>query len=418
MQTDPSLSLFLKHSSIPPEKALIYYIEGHWEIGELKSYLATFNYSEDVLHESLVKTILAICQSENLNTLHNFIFHIYRQQYDLSEFSPLTIFRIEPREVLSVVNSYSKKFSGGIGDFLRGSMYLYEALKHTQAKFYVSFQNHPLGKFIKTSCNIKHEHDRIIDLEAESYLRKNDLPWSVNLNQTLASLINECIDNHLFVSSFFSDMLLVPNYSSNAKVYQKHFKASEDCINFFRKNIKFDTSVEDYFDNLNITDYEVIHFRLGDMQILSNLKKEINNYDESIQTNPNYRTFDHKYNKYYDKIKSHLMSSKCKNIIVMSDCNKFKSYILDNNQDPRIHVLHTNSCHTSYAPSTLALTNFQNIDIEEQKLFYTALDVKILSKSQQNTSYSVYDWGSGFVYWISQIAGVSFVCGEIFKDHD
>ena len=406
MTTDQSLSLFLKHASIPPEQALTYYIEHDWNISELKDYIATFDYKDNVLHESLVKAILAICQSKNLNTLHNFVLHIYSKRYDLSEFQPLTIFRIEPHEGLNVVNSYSKKFSGGIGDFWRGSMYLYETLKNTSAKFHIDFKHHPIGEFIHTECDINHQHDDIIDLEAESYLRKNDLPWSVNLNQTLADLINQCQENKLLVSSFFSNMLLVPNYSSNAKVYQTYFEASEDCINFFRNNIKFNDMVENRFNNLNITDYEVIHFRLGDMQILSNLKEEINNYDESIQNNSNYRTFNHNYDQYYDKIEYHLLSRNCKNIIVMSDCNEFKSYILSKNKNPNIHILHTSSCHTSYAPSTLALTGFQNVDIAEDKLFYTALDVKILSQSKYNASYSVYDWGSGFVYWISQIFGV------------
>ena len=91
----------------------------------------------------------------------------------------------------------------------------------------------------------------------------------------------------------------------------------------------------------------------------------------------------------------------------MSDSNDFKSYIEDTNTSKKIHVIHTKSTHTSYAPSTLTLTDFQNADIEEEKLMYTALDIKILSESKNNTSYSVYNWGSGFVYWISKIFDVS-----------
>ena len=76
------------------------------------------------------------------------------------------------------------------------------------------------------------------------------------------------------------------------------------------------------------------------------------------------------------------------------------------NKNKQIHIIHEKSTHTSYAPSTLTLTDFQNQDIEDEKLLYTALDVKILSESKNNVSYSVYDWGSGFVYWISKIFDV------------
>ena len=410
-QSNKELEHFIKHVSIPPEQALKSYLEHDWNILELKDYLATFNYREYKLHELLVKTSLAICKSKGLFPLHNFIREIYKDTYNLSEFDYLTIFEYEiPKGLKNVVNSYSTKFSGGIGDFLRGSIYLYDKLKDKGVNFYIDFRHHPMGKYIKTSCDLDYTPDNIVDLEIESDIHKNGLPWSLQLNSTLRNLINFCPDETVTLSSFFSDVLLVPNYQSNATVYLEKFSPSEACSSFFRDNIKFDTSIETLF-NLGVKakipdDYEVIHFRLGDMQILSNLKEQMKSYSASIQQNSNYRDFNHSYETYYQIIVNHLKTIDCKNLILMSDCNEFKQYILEHNKDNHIHVLHTQSCHTSYAPSTLTFTDFQNADIQDEKLLYTALDIKILSQSKKNTSHSVYDWGSGFVYWISKIFNI------------
>ena len=66
----------------------------------------------------------------------------------------------------------------------------------------------------------------------------------------------------------------------------------------------------------------------------------------------------------------------------MSDCNDFKKYILEKNKNEnfmfyirKVAILLTTHLHY--------FTDFQNADIQHEKLMYTALDVKILSESKR-----------------------------------
>ena len=390
-----------------PEEVIDKYINNKCDIKTLRYYFLEFDYHKNILDQTTVQKLLMILAANNSNIVYNFILQIYSDIYDLSNFEQLNIFKYEPPNHLqNLINCYGKNFSGGIGDFLKGSTYLYEKLKNTNIKFSIDFSKHPLGKFIKGNCNIDYDEDKIIDIEKECNANDDGSPWSIRLNKIIANTINDTQENNLYISSFFSEAFLVPNYQKNATLYLDHYTISESCSSFFRNNIKFDESVEDLFKSIDIQDYEVLHFRLGDRKILSNLDEEIKNFPTNIQQSKNYKVFDHDYNYYYMLTLQHLKNSKCKNLIIMSDCNDFKSYITKINHHKNIHMLHTQSCHTSYNPSTLYLAGFKNVDIENHKLMYTALDTKILSQSKANTSYSVYDWGSGFVYWISKIFNV------------
>ena len=391
-----------------PEQVIKNFVEGNCHLQTLRHYFLELDYSKNILDETTVKNLLMILGINNLNVLHNFILQIYNDAYDLSGFQPLNIFKYKPSANLqNIISSYGKDFSGGIGDFLKGSTYLYETFKDTDIKFSIDFSKHPLGKFIKGNCDINYDEDKIIDIEKECNANDDGtIPWSIRLNKTIADTINDTEDNNLYISSFFSDVFLTPEYQRNATLFLSRYCLSESCTSFFRNNIKFDECVEDLFKSIDIQDYEVIHFRLGDRKILSNLETEIKDFPKYIQDSYNYQKFQHDYNYYYMIALDHLRSSPCKNLIVMSDCNDFKSHVLKINHNKNLHVLHTESCHTSYNPSTLYLAGFKNVDIEHDKLMYTALDVKILSESTRNTSHSVYDWGSGFVYWTSRIFDV------------
>ena len=369
-------------------------------------YFINYDYvnKKNDIDEWIVKSILVISKKHSIDILYNFIIAIYKDQYDLSEFIPNLLFPITNKNITSVTNCYTKKFSGGIGDFLRGSMYLYDLLcADKNVPVNIDFKQHPIGRFVLTMCPVSPTES--IDLEIESEKTRAASNWSLHMKETLHNLINHT-NKDLAISSFYHDALIIPNYEVNAKCYFKYYNPSDSCKRFFKHNIYFDRTIEDLFNDLQITDYHVLHFRLGDRHTVSNLDEQINKLPEFIQKNKNYIKYDHDYSVYHKIIKDYLRKRKCKNLIVMSDSNDFKSYIEDTNKSKKIHVIHTKSTHTSYAPSTLTLTDFQNADIEEEKLMYTALDIKILSESKNNTSYSVYNWGSGFVYWVSKIFDV------------
>ena len=351
------------------------------------------------LDEWTVKSILVVCQKAKLDIPYNFILQLYKNDYNLADFELSYIYPIDTKYLKSVTNCYTKKFSGGIGDFLRGSIHLYETLGVPVS---LDFKQHPIGRFILTTCPKSPKY--AIDLESKAEENRATANWSLHMKKTLNQIISTCTQPS--ISSFYHDVLIVPYYENNAKCFLQDYQLSNKCKEYFKDHIYFHKSIEQLYNNLNIPDYHVLHFRLGDRQSVTNLDQEISKLPDFIKQNKNYDKHEHDYDHYYSIATKYLKEQGCKNLIIMSDCNDLKSYITKINKNPNIHIVHHKSTHTSYAPSTLTLTNFKNTDIEDEKLMYTALDVKILSQSKNNTSYSVYNWGSGFVYWISKIFDV------------
>ena len=91
-------------------------------------------------------------------------------------------------------------------------------------------------------------------------------------------------------------------------------------------------------------------------------------------------------------------------MLILSDSNDFKQYVIDSNI-PRVSVQHLNSTHSSDNPGFIQSTVFDRKD-KINKMFYTALDMKLLSRSKKINSFSVYPWGSGFCFWLSKIYGI------------
>lgn len=376
--------------------------------GDIKSfadYFIQYDYCNNKLDldEWSVKSVLVITQRHHMAILYNYILQLYKNDYDLSDFELSSIYPVYVDGLKTIHNCYTKRFSGGIGDFLRGSIHLFENLcHHTNAVINLDFKQHPLGKFILTTAP-KTTTD-VIDLEVEAEKSRGTENWSLHMKETLNNIISN-VDN-VAISSFYHDVLIVPHYDVNAKCFLQNYNLTDKCKRYFKFHIYFHKDVENLYQQLNIADYHVIHFRLGDRKSVSNLDSQMSEMPDYIKQNPNYKSFDHNYDEYYKLAEKHLETTKCKNLIIMSDSNDLKTYIKKVNKNKQIHIIHEKSTHTSYAPSTLTLTDFQNQDIEDEKLLYTALDVKILSESKNNVSYSVYDWGSGFVYWISKIFDV------------
>lgn len=377
-------------------------------------YFLQYDYCKDKsqLDEWLVKSILVITQRHHMDILYNFILQLYRDDYDLSHFELSSIYPVNVSNLKSVTNCYTKRFSGGIGDFLRGSVHLFENLcHHTQASVTLDFKQHPIGKFILTTA--PETQSEPIDLEVEAESNRGSQNWSMHMKKILNETISSSKD--LAISSFYHDVLIVPHYDRNARCFLQNYNLTDKCKRYFKFHIYFHKDVENLYQTLNIKDYHVLHFRLGDRKSVSHLDEQISDLPEYIKENPNYKSFDHDYSEYYKMAKKYLKDSKCKNLIIMSDCNDLKAYFKKINKSKKIHIIHEKSTHTSYAPSTLTFTDFQNQDIEDEKLLHTALDVKILSESKSNISYSVYDWGSGFVYWISKIFDVPCEINTLWK---
>lgn len=310
-----------------------------------------------------------------------------------------------------IINSYYDESSSGIGDFLRGCCYLHTILSNRGLNFEIDFKNHQIGHFIKSKC--KHRYKNIFDTEKNLKEQANVFNYFENMKKNLdASLSLSGKTCGLFkkkipIFSNYSDFIFKDTQGKLNYTIQNKTKR------FMRSNIIFDKTIEDKFKDIGIKKYDVVHFRLGDYQILkdNNIKTEAN-YKDNINTI--------KFNIDYYKCLSLIIQSIINTrdyVILLSDSNSLKDYAYKNiprKYASKLIVLHYDSFHCSSNPGFLG--NIINKLDKKKKMLYVALDMKICTKAQKIVSYSVYPWGSGFTFWLSKIYDIPIINGNLIDE--
>ena len=305
-----------------------------------------------------------------------------------------------------IINSYHPNFSGGIGDFLRGCIYLHQKCVELGYSFEIDFKHHPINAYMYTDCKESYHIASIIDVEKVSMSKNINSNWQEENKRTIDTIL-ERAKGTVVVSSLFSEVL--SDTSDSNIEYIKNFDIPQESKDFIKNNIHFS---DDIIATFNKTDYEVIHFRLGDRQTVKDLDKKFDELPSFVKNNYNFQKFDISFDKCLQICYDRLKNIKSKELIVMSDCNKLKKYIKDNSKDEKITIMHLNSSHTSKQPALRCMTKFSS-SIKSNDMFYTALDVYVLSNSCSNASYSVYSWGSGFVCWITKVFDIPLILEHI-----
>lgn len=305
-----------------------------------------------------------------------------------------------------IINTYHNNFSGGIGDFLRGSVYLFEKCKKLGTEFAIDWQYHPLGKYIKSNLNESYSIDNVIDIEKIALSKHNKQPMydlGQHMNHILETIFKHIsehsLTDHLALSSFFLDIYK----GSSTLQYVTDYSISKECKDFLKSNIIFHKDVENLFSHYGLCDtsYAVMHFRLGDRQILPDL----HNIDDNILSNYNLQERVYDYDFLYYLIQKSIKKYSLQNVVVMSDCNELKKHI-ESQKDIKIKCLHHHSQHSSLKPGLLNYSTYESNHHNPDTMIYTALDLKILTASQINITHSCYQWGSGFAIWPSKIFNI------------
>ena len=313
-----------------------------------------------------------------------------------------------------LVNSYHTEFSGGIGDFLRGSIYLHNRCQQNNIDFDIDFSCHPISEFIFSNYDQSYDTEFILDIE-HLYLMRNNGKSPPNWIAEIEKVLNfiflnmEQTKEDIIVSSYYIEVLKQPNFLNHIQNYIVPISTKH----YLQQNIKFSDEVNSLFNALQLDDYSVFHYRMGDRSTLQNLSKELHTLPISIQTNYNLKEFQHDYLLYYLNIEQYIAKNNINTLIVMSDSNEFKQFINEQN-NPKIKTIHTLSTHTCPSPGHLRYSSFKQ-ELSRDQLLHTALDIKLLTQSKQNVSYSSYAWGSGFVTWISKIYDIPVKIEHIFK---
>jgi len=293
-----------------------------------------------------------------------------------------------------IINCFYGGSTSGFGDFLRGSIHLYNRCKSMGVGFNIDVSHHDINEFIKTNYNKKFNKSDIYCIIS----KVKEEGWT-NQNKEINYKINKIFLNikekeTKYIFTHFDFLCNIKN-DKMIDFINKSPSLSKDCCKFFRENIKFSdllkrsVKTELKKHNLKTRKFNIVHFRIGDD--ISFYKKDDTN------------------NKYYEECLE-ICEKKTKKykypLVVLSDNNDLKSYLEKKSKEKKINliVFHKESCHTQENPSD----SENKINVTKSGLFYAAFDMMLISLASRSSSYSVYGHGSGFITWICKIYNVPF----------
>jgi hypothetical protein len=241
----------------------------------------------------------------------------------------------------------------GIGDLLRASYALFILSKLFKFNLIVDYSLHPISEYLTVN---KHEFS---DLVKEN---SDNIPLIIN-SANIMKYIGEAKTSQIILScgvelEFYS-MEFDPLLIEETRLFMK---------TLLIPNENFQKYIDYTLEQLPFKDYSVLHYRLGD--------------DELV------RGFQNKsFNLILDDLKNDLNDSQ----ILLSDSAEFKDYV--NKQGIKIFMLNHPICHLGVAKDSISIRN-------------TLLELIILQKASRIKSTSVYSWVSGFTFAISAIYGI------------
>jgi len=298
-----------------------------------------------------------------------------------------------------VVNCFYDGSESGFGDFLRGSIHLYEICKAFGLDFDIDDSHHPINEFIKTDYNIKFNKSEIYCLIKK--LKKDGYTDFVDsLNKLLFNLLKSTKNGDInYIFSYYHHCSKARNECTIPYI-NKLPPLSKECSDFFKNRLKFSDEIENSIKeelqsrDLKPKKFNIIHFRLGDEKSFYKKGDGFHLHEPS--------------NKDCLEICEQKLKRYKYPLVVISDNNELKSYLKQKSKEKglNLHVFHTESSHTQKNPS--GSKKEESVEVTKTGLFYAVFDMRLASLASRGSSYSVYNHGSGFFAWICKIYRVPF----------
>jgi hypothetical protein len=237
--------------------------------------------------------------------------------------------------------------SWGLGDLLRGVFGIYTLSKVMGFRLIVDFSHHPISLFLK---NEQHEFGTYVAQNIEN------VPYIFAIDNI--SPVTQYIDN------MFSTHDVITMFTSFG-LYAYNATPSSDAQEFMKRLLTPKPAFQEYIDTqmklVPYSTYSVIHYRLGDHELVLNNNKDVN------------KGYVH-----------HVMANRRENDILLSDSQSLKRAATD------IFTFNESICHVGTS-------------MNEPAIRHTLFELFLLSKATAIRSYSHYVWVSGFVTIISKI---------------
>lgn len=285
-----------------------------------------------------------------------------------------------------IINCFYEGSNGGFGDFLRGSVNLFNHCMSKGFDFDIDINRHKISKHFKHK-NSQYENFNIDDLALNLQNTKHFI-HALKRHTEKCILTTKPEETKYIFSNYhpcLTDSKDIINYLNLMPPINNR------CCAFLQDKLQFSDEINDSVyrklkeENLKTSKFNIIHFRLGDQNSFSDHGENLEDlYKDCL-------------------LKCFLkLSEDDKPIIVLSDSNDLKKYLKEKSKILPIYILHLESNHMQKNPSGFS----GEIKTTDDGVFYAVFDMKLITLANSVESHSVYKHGSGFVYWIAKIFGV------------
>jgi len=257
-----------------------------------------------------------------------------------------------------IINTYLQKPGGmGLGDFLRGSLALYQMSHRYSVRAEIDFSHHPIGKYLVPSHNVDMSKFEIIE--------------ACNIgNYTIADLRDLIARRYRF--SYLARN--ANNICVYTNVFPK-FPITEEIKQSMQRALIPTPELQDLIPQYEQA-YEVIHIRSGDLIAFGTC------YDYTVNLDKDYLVA-----SIIGSIKQIVANSSCP-VLIMSDSLELKTTL-------------TELCGTVKTETTPA-----HVGNDFNGVVDTLIDYFTLTKARKIHQFTTHFWGSGFsdsVSWIFDI---------------
>ncbi len=382
------MSSWLNRSA--PKRKVIYSNQQEYNTQNINN---TINVNTTNKSKSTANELYNIKNGYNHMFLSNFDISIINIIKDLHSTKIRTLNINNGTSIYKIVNVYKPQYKNainaiGLGDFIRGSIFLYQLCKINNMEFDINLRYHLIGKyFINSNNNEIDEHilNNIIDTKIMHYLHERTIP---NIDMNNINHVNHIKNNALIytIRPFYNQFSKLTTIKDGILYVYHHafplFEINDDDKLFIKNKFSFNSQITDKYNlltsiiNISPKMYKVLHIRTGDEIIygtnILHKQKLINNIEIFLST----------YNDIQD-------------ILVLSDSDELKKYLT--NKYKYIKVINS---HISHLGQSNSFTDDGIID--------TLTDIEIISNSTEVISFTNYHHGSGFAIWPAIINNVKY----------
>ena len=310
---------------------------------------------QQLLKQRILKQRLQIQRIQRLRNQWLKVQQFRNNQKQLQKNIDLETYLKINRNVKKIVSCYTDPPQQGIGDFIRGTCYLFHLCDKYNKNYDIIISN-VINNFLTNNKNIYKNINSVV------------IPQNGKMNK---DIINKIKNNNI--------LKIYTNHMFNKVFLQKYKDVIKKAL---EPNVEINNTVDNILTNINYNrkEYIIIHIRTGDTAH--------NNID---RTQCNLKTLNNIYNKlnFYEEF------FKTNNVFVISDSTSVKTALKEKyNFECCLNKI------SHFSDKTANIESHKN----------TFIDFVLMSESKQIISLSVHNHykGSGFSYWASALYNIPY----------